>query len=159
PTPLARTMSKLCIAQLVILLVIFRGNVLHYALLWLVPLFTFNLVLLRVRGIAEHGGPTQRRFEIERPDQGNRYTRSMLTPFKPAYSRVWSAVETLLIGSLSVNFHHEHHLLPRVPFYNLKRLHNEIAAQVAGLTPEAYESSYVGALLRGGSGLAHRQPV
>ena len=33
--------------------------------------------------------------------------------------------EKLLIGSFSVNYHHEHHLNPKIPYYNLNiHLHN-----------------------------------
>lgn len=137
------------IVQLVILVAVFQLKVISYVLLWMVPLLTFNMILLRVRGIAEHGLPGQRGVIIESADQGNRYTRSMVTSGRSIGAYLTGAIETLLIGSLSCNFHHEHHLFPNVPFYNLRKIHARIREQ-APVDPPIYASGYFAAFLAGG---------
>jgi len=137
------------VVQLVLLVVVFQLKVTNYLLLWVVPLLTFNMLLLRVRGIAEHGLPGQRRIVIETADQGNRYTRSMVAPKGSLLGYFVSTGETLLIGSLSCNFHHEHHLFPNVPFYNLNKIYAQIHEQASQRYPDIYARGYFAAFLAG----------
>jgi fatty acid desaturase len=77
-----------------------------YPLLWLVPLLTWNMVIVRVRNIAEHAVV---------PDSNDplRNTRTTRANF----------LERLFIAPYYVNYHLEHHLLFYVPCYNLPRVH------------------------------------
>jgi fatty acid desaturase len=155
PAPAARSMAnlsrlaKMGVVQLIILAVIFRLRPIDYLLLWIVPLVTFNMLLMRVRGIAEHGLPGQRNIPIETADQGNLHTRSMVPAKGSLSAYLVSGVETVLIGSLSCNFHHEHHLLPNVPYYNLRKIHERIREQASRIQPDIYVSGYFAAFLKG----------
>lgn len=143
-----KALPELCLVQLFILMLCFKGNVLQYVFLWIFPAISPHMVLMRVRGIAEHGLSQQLGKHLHVPSEGTFYTRSFLTPqntyrFAPA---VW--LEKYLIGSFSVHYHHEHHLFPNVPFYHLKEVHERIAARVAAQNPDVYASGYVAAAVR-----------
>jgi fatty acid desaturase len=75
---------------------------------------TFS-VFLRVRSIAEHA-------VTEASDDALRNTRTTHAG--------WLA--RLTVAPHHVNFHLEHHLLPTVPHYRLKRLHDLLWARGAG---------------------------
>lgn len=143
-----RSLPELCLVQLFILMLCFQGNVFHYVLFWIFPAVSPHMFLMRVRGIAEHGLARQLGKTLHVASEGTFYTRSFLTPqktyrFAPA---VW--LEKCLIGSLSVHYHHEHHLFPNVPFYHLKEVHLRIAPRVAAQNPDVYAAGYVAAAIR-----------
>jgi fatty acid desaturase len=73
---------------------------------WIVPLFTYFLWVIYVRGVAEHFGG------IEEHDDLLQMTRHIETNF----------VERLFLAPHYVNVHIGHHLYPSVPFYNLNEL-------------------------------------
>ncbi len=77
-----------------------------YPLLWLLPLLTWQMVITRIRNIAEHAVV---------PDSSDplRNTRTTRANF----------LERLFIAPYYVNYHLEHHLLFYVPCYNLPRVH------------------------------------
>jgi fatty acid desaturase len=75
-------------------------------LLWVVAWLTTYSFVMRVRSIAEHA-------MIPDPADEMKNTRTTV-------ARWW---ERLLIAPNCVNFHLEHHLLPTVPHYNLRRMH------------------------------------
>ncbi|ANW02556.1 fatty acid desaturase family protein [Bradyrhizobium icense] len=77
-----------------------------YPLLWLVPLLTWQMVITRIRNIAEHAVV---------PDSSDplRNTRTTHANF----------LERLFIAPYHVNYHLEHHLLFYIPCYNLPRVH------------------------------------
>ena len=77
-----------------------------YPLLWLVPLFTWQMVITRIRNIAEHA-------VVPDGDDPLRNTRTTKANF----------LERALIAPYFVNYHLEHHLLYYVPCYNLPKLH------------------------------------
>lgn len=135
------------VTQAIILLLIFHGNVLAYLLLWPLPLMTLHMVLMRVRGIAEHGLGIQRHVQnLNTDNNGGRYTRSFLTPaaryrFLPF---VW--LEKALIGSCNVHYHHEHHLFPTVPYYHLPEIHRLIWQHEQHHNPEVFAKGYVACL-------------
>ena len=81
-----------------------------YPLLWLVPLFTWQMVITRIRNIAEHAVV---------PDSSDplRNTRTTHANF----------LERLFIAPYYVNYHLEHHLLFYIPCYNLPRVHRILA--------------------------------
>jgi fatty acid desaturase len=77
-----------------------------YPLLWLVPLLTWQMVITRIRNIAEHA-------VVPDGDDPLRNTRTTKANF----------IERALIAPYFVNYHLEHHLLFYVPCYNLPKLH------------------------------------
>lgn len=143
-----RKLLPLLLVQLVILVIFFRLNLVLYILLWIIPAVSAHMVLMRIRGIAEHGLPNQLGLEIKNSEIGNFYTRSFLTSKNQYKIKLISIVEKLLIGSQSVFFHHEHHLMPNVPFYNLKKLNELISDRVNKLNPNIYEKGYFSAAFR-----------
>ena len=97
--------------QLVVNAVLFAGLAAAgvwwaYPLLWLLPLLTWQMVITRIRNIAEHAVV---------PDSSDplRNTRTTRANF----------LERLFIAPYYVNYHLEHHLLFYVPCYNLPRVH------------------------------------
>jgi fatty acid desaturase len=77
-----------------------------YPLLWLLPLMTWQMVITRIRNIAEHA-------VIPDPDDPLRNTRTTKA----------NLIERALVAPYFVNYHLEHHLLYYVPCYNLPKLH------------------------------------
>jgi fatty acid desaturase len=77
-----------------------------YPLLWLVPLLTWQMVITRIRNIAEHAVVP----DGDDPLRNTRTTKANL-------------IERALVAPYFVNYHLEHHLLYYVPCYNLPRLH------------------------------------
>jgi fatty acid desaturase len=77
-----------------------------YPLLWLLPLLTWMMVVIRIRNIAEHAVIPDR----DDPLRNTRTTEASL-------------LERMFIAPYFVNYHLEHHLLFYVPCYNLPRLH------------------------------------
>jgi fatty acid desaturase len=75
-------------------------------LLWVVAWLTTYSLAMRIRSIAEHSMPLD-------PSDETGNTRTILASW-------W---ERLLLAPNHVNYHLEHHLLMRVPHYNLPRLH------------------------------------
>jgi len=77
-----------------------------YPLLWLLPLMTWQMVITRIRNIAEHAVVP----DGDDPLRNTRTTKANL-------------IERALVAPYFVNYHLEHHLLYYVPCYNLPRLH------------------------------------
>jgi len=77
---------------------------------WLVPMIIIN-TMVNIRGMSQH-------TFLEEPEDLVRGTRSILTN---------PVTEFFMCNE---NYHLEHHLFPRVPWYNLKRLHGEIKDQL-----------------------------
>ena len=75
-------------------------------LLWIGAWLTTYSLAMRIRSIAEHA-------MIPDPSDEMRNTRTTV-------ARWW---ERLLLAPNCVNYHLEHHLLPTVPHYNLRRMH------------------------------------
>lgn len=133
--------------QIAIIGLLFNFNILHYILLWAVPLITAHMVLMRVRGIAEHGlGPQLGFTAWERRTRGTFFTRSFGTPAKQYKIPGFNFLERCLIGSLDVYYHHEHHLFPKVPYYNLAKVHKLIAEDVKKNNPYTYVPGYFSCL-------------
>lgn len=134
--------------QLVILGALFNFNLFHYVILWIVPLMTAHMFLMRVRGIAEHGLGIQLGVtDLERNNRGTLYTRSLGTPANRYSFFLLTLPERLLIGSLNVYYHHEHHLFPKVPYYNLPKLHAMICDKEQACNPFVFASGYFACLL------------
>jgi len=77
-----------------------------YPLLWLLPLMTWQMVITRIRNIAEHAVVP----DGDDPLRNTRTTKANL-------------IERALVAPYFVNYHLEHHLLYYVPCYNLPKLH------------------------------------
>ena len=77
-----------------------------YPLLWLLPLLTWQQLVLRVRNIAEHAAI---------PDRND--------PFKFARTTLANPLERVFVAPYWVNYHLEHHLLMWVPCYRLPLCH------------------------------------
>jgi fatty acid desaturase len=86
--------------------IVYAGALEGLALYWIVPMFTWLVLVMRVRGIAEH-------HAIERP--GDSYPRTRTTQA--------SRLERIFIAPKNVSYHIEHHFFPSVPFYRLPELH------------------------------------
>lgn len=76
-----------------------------FLLLWVVPIFTWLKMIMRIRSIAEH-------FAVAR-DHVYTQTRTTLP----------SLLERLFVAPRNINYHIEHHLYPSVPFFRLPQLH------------------------------------
>lgn len=86
------------------------GYGLAFVALWLVPLLTVYQVILRIRGVLEHGA-------VDEGD-GLRNARTIVSP---------NPFARFLLGPHHVSYHLEHHLYPGVPHYNLPALHAALA--------------------------------
>jgi fatty acid desaturase len=83
-----------------------------YPALWLVPFFTFEPLVVRIRAIAEHSMVT---------DNGD--------PLRNTRTTHANWLERAFIAPYFVNYHLEHHLLSAVPCYNLPRAHAMMIAK------------------------------
>jgi len=104
----------LAFLALVALAVAFFGIGLELLLYWIVPFLLFMPLLLRVRGVAEHGG------RLDHPPESN--ARSIRPGLVERW--VWSPCH--------INLHWEHHTCPAVPCYNLPALSARLAGQFPG---------------------------
>jgi fatty acid desaturase len=98
-------------------------------LYWFVPLFTWLIMIFRLRSIAEH---------------------SAIQPGNTAYAQTRttyvSLLERLFVAPKNVNYHLEHHFYPSVPFYRLPALHRTLLTK-PGFADSAHLSpSYFGVL-------------
>ena len=112
------------------------GSPLAYLLLWWVPMLTYYSLIYRIRNIAEHACvPNTSIFDN---------TRTTLSP--PWMSWV--------IAPLDVNYHLEHHLCPRVPWYRLRAFHLLLRKRIEGKEQPCYASGYWQVLSQASSGKA-----
>ncbi len=81
-----------------------------YIALWLLPLWTWFFVVLRLRNITEHAVTT--------------YDDNPLTHARTTYTNL---LEKIFLGPYWVNYHVEHHAYMFVPCYRLKALHKAMA--------------------------------
>ena len=81
------------------------GTWFEFVVLWLVPLSTVMIALMRLRTIAEHLVlPNKNALDASRHTDG-------------------TLLERLSISPLNINYHIDHHLFPLVPYYRLPQLH------------------------------------
>jgi fatty acid desaturase len=107
-------------------------------LYWVVPFFTWLILIMRIRSIAEH-------FAIEAGTSAYRQTR---TTYAGLLAR-------LFVAPKNVNYHIEHHFFPSVPFFRLPQLHaalmaNREFAQSAHIT-QSYTKMVMECLTQTGS--------
>lgn len=81
-----------------------------YITLWLLPLWTWFFVVLRLRNITEHAVTT--------------FDDNPLTHARTTYTNL---LEKIFLGPYWVNYHVEHHVYMFVPCYRLKALHKAMS--------------------------------
>jgi fatty acid desaturase len=86
--------------------IVYAGAVEGFVLYWIVPMFTWLVLIMRIRSIAEH-------HAIDEPQSA--YPRTRTTHA--------NLLERILLAPKNVNYHIEHHFFPSVPFYRLPELH------------------------------------
>lgn len=91
------------------------GHWIVYPLLWLLPLVTWQQLVLRVRNIAEHA-----------------VVRGRDDPFGNARTTTANVIERLFVAPYWVNYHLEHHLMMWVPCYRLPLLRRFLLANGYG---------------------------
>jgi fatty acid desaturase len=77
------------------------GNLVPFAIYWLVPIATWLSMILRIRSIAEHYALPHDHVWME--------TRTVIP----------NLLEALFIAPKNIAYHIEHHQYPSVPFYRL----------------------------------------
>lgn len=154
--------ASIALWQVALLAALFNFNPLHYILLWAVPLVTAHMFLMRVRGIAEHGLGIQLGVtNLDKKTRGTFFTRSFGTPMNHYGFPALNWIERFLIGSLDVYYHHEHHLFPKIPYYNLPKAHQLVAAQVKEKNPAVFAKGYFACLFynwKGNQAVPHPKP-
>lgn len=113
------TASTVLLAALVLVSPLPRAALVHG---WLIPMLIIN-TLVNIRGMSQH-------TLLPEPNHPIRGSRTILT----------NPVTTFFM--CNENYHLEHHLFPRVPWYNLPRLHallkEELTAQGAPFIPSYF---------------------
>lgn len=105
-----RELGPQTLTQAVVLLgCSWAGHAWLYVALWLVPLLTWQQVVLRIRNIAEHA-----------------VVRDADDHFGNARTTLVSPLERVFVAPYWVNYHLEHHLVFWVPCYRLKRLRQSL---------------------------------
>ncbi len=139
------TFIKLSFVQLIILS-FFSFNIINYFLFWIIPLVSPHMFLMRIRGLAEHGQSNQLGCKVENNSAGTFYTRSFLTPISRYRNLFVIFLEKILIGSFNVHYHHEHHIFPNIPWYNLPELNRLVSDNVIKVnTSKVYRNGYFSA--------------
>jgi len=109
-------------------------------LLWWVAYIIPFTLFLRIRNIAEHGAIanlTDNLLDNLLDKDPRNTTRTTLA----------NPIERMFFCPHEVNYHCEHHLIPNVPGYNLKELHQLLKKRgFYEKHPAALESSYIGVL-------------
>lgn len=110
-------------------LVVYMGALRGFALYWVIPLFTWLVMIMRIRSIAEHSA-------LENGDAAYAQTRTTRA--------AW--LERIFLAPKNVNYHLEHHFFPSVPFHRLPKLHALLLTK-PGFSEGAHQTdSYWGVL-------------
>ncbi|MHA7901084.1 MAG: fatty acid desaturase family protein [Henriciella sp.] len=83
-----------------------------FFVLWLLPMATWNMMVTRLRNIAEHAVV---------PDHDD--------PMRHARTTRASLLERVFIAPYWVNYHCEHHMFMHLPFYRLAEAHMQLEAK------------------------------
>lgn len=100
----AYSLIRLGYYLLALLLIVYFSLFEEFLLFWIVPWCTWFLVTLRLRGLLEHWGVSNK--------NSLNNTRSTMTN--------WFGRWFLIPGN--INYHVEHHLYPAIPYFNLPKL-------------------------------------
>ncbi len=93
------------VCTLITIGVCFYFSLQSYLLIWVLSILTSLKLILRIRSIADHFG-LKNKNELQK-------TRTIISPW-------W---ERILLAPCSIGIHNEHHLFSRIPYYNLRPLH------------------------------------
>ena len=134
---ISKTSNKLhgfLISNLIIFILI--STTMHWSLfllLWWLPSFTYYSLIIRIRNISEHAvTPGNNDFDNTRTTKSTVLTRFLMVPH-------------------NVNYHLEHHLFTRCPWYNLPKAHSMMIEN--GYEDKmCLETSYKNVLLKAMSG-------
>jgi fatty acid desaturase len=110
-------------------IVVYLGAFTGFLLFWIVPMFTWLVLIMRLRSIAEHhaiDGP-QSEYGLTRTTQATLFERIFVAP-------------------KNVNYHIEHHFFPSVPFYRLPELHRVLMSKPGFSEGAHLTHSYLGVL-------------
>ena len=102
-------------------IVIYLGAFTGFMLFWIVPMFTWLVLIMRLRSIAEH-------HAIDGPQSEYGLTRTTQA----------TLLERIFVAPKNVNYHIEHHFFPSVPFYRLPELHRILMSK-----PEFSEGAHL----------------
>lgn len=133
-------LSMLVSNGLLLGLLVWSGHALLYLGLWLLPAITLLPLMGRIRAIMEHAG-------LPACDDQSQNARSIVRPN-------W---QTFIVGPHAIHYHIEHHLFVRMPFYHLRRVHEELAAR--RLVPDSNLYDGYGGVLRDVSYPARQSPA
>ena len=130
---ISKTSNKLhgfLISNLIIFILI--STTMHWSLfllLWWLPSFTYYSLIIRIRNISEHAvTPGNNDFDNTRTTKSTVLTRFLMVPH-------------------NVNYHLEHHLFTRCPWYNLPKAHS-IMIENGYEDKMCLETSYKNVLLK-----------
>jgi fatty acid desaturase len=110
-------------------IIAYAGGLKGFALYWVIPMFTWLVMIMRIRSIAEH-------HAIDEP--GSAYPRTRTT--EPTW------LERIFLAPKNVNYHIEHHFFPSVPFYRLPELHTILMSKPGYRESAHVTSTYWGVL-------------
>ena len=120
------------------------GELWRYPVFYVLPLITVFLFFNRLRMFAEHASLDYQicdYFEGRRPTARTIYA---------------STLERFFLCGSDFNYHHEHHLYPGVPGWQLPRLHQRIRS---ALNPDDIRQSYLRVILELWGNLPTRAPA
>lgn len=101
-------------------------------LYWVVPFFTWLILIMRIRSIAEH-------FAI--PGEPGVYRQSRTTHV--------GVLARVFVAPKNVNYHIEHHFFPSVPFFRLPKLHALLMSNEEFAGAAHVSQGYTSVLLEG----------
>jgi fatty acid desaturase len=132
-----RRYSLILVLQLFVCFILTSGFKLselwRYPLFGVLPAVTVFLFLIRLRMFLEHGSIDY---------QVSNYLLNKNPITRTIYA---TTAERILMCGSDFNYHHEHHLYPGVPGYQLPRLHNELLK--FNYDPQSVRSSYTESFL------------
>jgi fatty acid desaturase len=112
-----------------LLAIVYLGIIKIVLFYWLVPFFTWLIMIFRVRSIAEHTA-----IEGQEGAYGHIRTTHL------------GLLERIFVAPKNVSYHIEHHFYPSVPFYRLPELHRLLLSK-AGFQASAHLTrTYLGVL-------------
>ena len=100
----------------------------YLSLYWLVPLATWAFTINHIRVITEHF-PSHLYHEREVMFRSREIPNNL--------------IDLLFVGTRNANYHLSHHLFPKVPFYNLHKLHRVISEAEAYRRRALISKSYL----------------
>lgn len=122
----------------IVLLMFWAGALRLLLMYWLVPMFTWLIVIFRLRSIAEHSA-IQGSHKV--------YSQTRTTCI--------TLIERIFVAPKNVNYHLEHHFYPSVPFYRLPQLHALLLSKPGFREAAHLTNSYWGVLSEAAGSMPH----